>query len=99
MSWYLTVKQKKSRYKKLVERDGLICRLCGKSVKNEWDELQRYWEKKHVSREEIDISLDHKMPRALLEKNGERPITTFDLKNLQIAHRTCNFSRDRSQFI
>lgn len=81
--------KKKELYETLIDRDGLICGLCGEGLSEAYERLLQ-WRIDFVGkRKEINIDIDHIIPWSKI-RNG----TKFeDITNLQLAHRTCNQSK------
>ncbi len=70
----------------LADRQGLVCGICGGSLKKEWAELQKWRKGWRIKRTRINIDIDHITPKSTLKgKHWWK-----DLGNLRLTHRTCN---------
>lgn len=97
---------KHKMYLTLRERDGLVCRLCGGTLENEWLMYEQWRKnmseisgKKPFKRRIVVLSIDHKMPKSTLRKNGYSREDIWALENLQLAHVICNTKKGNSTLL
>jgi len=85
---------KRNLYTRLMQRDGLICHICGESLEKEYEELQIWYkntfDKKVAStkRSKININVDHVIPWSISKNNDE--------ENLKLSHKVCNTKKGNS---
>jgi len=84
-------------YEKLRERDGLICGICGGSLKESWKKYQEWVAApagQKPKRKHADLTIDHKYPKSRIRRETgfvyHRGWAWENEENLQLAHWECN---------
>lgn len=82
----------------LKERDGLVCAICGSSLKENWNlyvewlnSLEKGMIERNIKRKDSNIDIDHIKPRSL------KDIDRHHFDNLRLTHMTCNNKRGNGQ--
>lgn len=93
--------KRRNLYRRLRERDGLVCGICGGSLVEEWGKYEQWvaWAelregtkpKAPFKRGKLELTIDHRVPKSLMRH--EPPEIRNGFINLQLAHKTCNVKK------